>query len=83
MWALVYRKEIENNVITREFKERLADWFTAEELVDLLVIPVEDVVEAFEEVINERFYDICSMIGWRVDGEDTISDWFVAEPEDS
>jgi hypothetical protein len=50
-------------VINREFKERLADRFTSAELVDLLVIPVEDVIEAFEEYIDERFDDVCDAIG--------------------
>lgn len=52
-------------MITREFKECLADRFTSAELVDLLAIPVEDVIETFDGEIEERFDDICDIIGWR------------------
>lgn len=35
------------------FKKALADFFTAQELVDFLEIPVEDIIEVFEEDIKD------------------------------
>lgn len=35
------------------FKKALADFFTAQELVDFLEIPVEDIIELFEEDIKD------------------------------
>ena len=35
------------------FKKALADFFTAQELVDFLGIPVEDIIEVFEEDIKD------------------------------
>lgn len=37
----------------QEFKEQLADRYTAEELCELLQLDVWDVIEAFEEKILE------------------------------
>lgn len=70
-------------MITKELKERLTDYFTAEELVGYLVIPVEDIVEAFEDVIEERLDDIYSEIEWRDYEEGLVPDRFAEEPEDT
>jgi hypothetical protein len=49
--------------VEKELKERLADFFEADELVEYLVIPVEDIVEAFEDVIEERLDSILELMG--------------------
>lgn len=66
----------------RELKERLADFFEADELVEYLAIPVEDVVEAFETEIEERLDSILELMGI-VNGENIISDWFPEKSEDT
>lgn len=37
-----------------EFKKRLADYFTGPELIDLLDIPVEELIELVSEYIEEK-----------------------------
>jgi hypothetical protein len=41
-----------------ETKERLADFFEGFELVEYLQIPVEDIIDAFEDKITEALEDI-------------------------
>lgn len=58
-------------MLTREVKERIADFFTATELVDFLCVEVEDVIDTFEEVIEEALDDIEEFMGLRTnDGEE-------------
>lgn len=37
-----------------EFKKHLADYFTGPELIDLLNIPVEELIELVSEYIEEK-----------------------------
>jgi hypothetical protein len=52
---------------SKEVKDRIADFFEASELVDFLRISVEDVIEAFEEDIEEAIDDIEDMMGVKHD----------------
>jgi hypothetical protein len=70
--------------VDKEFKERLADFFEADELVEYLVIPVEDIVEAFEDKILECLDDIEELMGIRRDNEQgALLDWESEEPSDT
>lgn len=40
--------------MTEDFKGRIIDRFEGFELVELLDIPIEEVVEAFEDIINKN-----------------------------
>lgn len=37
-----------------EFKKQLADYFTGPELLDLLDVPMDELVDLLEEYISER-----------------------------
>lgn len=41
-----------------EFKKRLADYFTSSELVELLDIPVEEMIDLLGETITENIEEI-------------------------
>lgn len=58
-------------MINREVKGWLADYFEANDLVELLRLPVEEVIEAFEDEIEERLDDLLEIMGMEVerDGE--------------
>jgi hypothetical protein len=45
-------------MLDKETKERLADYFTAAELVELLGVDVRLIVDAFEEEIEEALDDL-------------------------
>jgi hypothetical protein len=60
-------------MLTKEMKARIADYFEAADLVDFLQIKVEDIIEAFEEDIEENLDDIEDMIGIRHGNEDLPS----------
>lgn len=47
-----------------EFKKRLVDYFTGPELVDLLNIPVEELVEAFADTIEENKEELSDYISY-------------------
>lgn len=48
----------EDKTMTEEFRQRLIDYFDAEELVDFLRIPVTDIVTMFEVEIEEAEEDL-------------------------
>lgn len=48
-------------------EDRLEGW----EVVEFLQIPVEDVVEAFEDLILKNLDDIKDLVGLRNDDDDT------------
>lgn len=50
-------------MMSREQIAILADYFTGYELVEYLQIPVEDVIEAFSEKIEEALDDIEELMG--------------------
>lgn len=53
--------------LTKDTKERLADYFTGAELVEYLEegnqISVEDVIEVFEDEISDALSDIEELMG--------------------
>lgn len=60
-------------MLSKETKARIADYFEAADLVDFLQIKVEDIIEAFEEDLEENLDDIVDMIGIRRGNEDLPS----------
>lgn len=60
-------------MLSKETKARIADYFEAADLVDFLQIKVEDIIEAFEEDLEENLDDIEDMIGIRRGNEDLPS----------
>lgn len=58
-------------MLTREVKERIADFFTATELVDFLCLQTEDILESIEDFIEASLDDIEEFMGLRAnDGEE-------------
>lgn len=51
------------------FKKALADFFTAQELVDFLEIPVEDIIELFEEDIKDFEDDLKDEMNYKDNDE--------------
>ncbi len=51
-------------MIDKETKERIADYFSGPALVEFLNIPVMDLIEAFEDDIEEALDDINDEIGY-------------------
>lgn len=51
------------------FKKALADFFTAQELVDFLEIPVEDIIELFEEDIKDFEDDLKEEMNYKDNNE--------------
>ncbi len=47
-----------------EFKKRIIDYFTGPELVDLLDIPVEELVELLAEQIDEKKIELEEFINY-------------------
>jgi len=54
-------------MLSKEVKTRIADYFEAADLVDFLQLKVEDVIDAFEDDIEESLDDIEDMMGVRRD----------------
>jgi len=52
-------------VLDRETKERLKDFFEGFELVEYLQLSIEDIIDAFEDEIEEHLDDIEEFIGVR------------------
>ena len=48
-----------------ETKARIGDYFTAAELAEYLQLPVEDLVDRFEEEVSEALDDIEELMGVR------------------
>lgn len=57
-------------MLDRETKARIIDWFEAPDLVDFLQLTTEDIVEVFEEEIEDNLDEIEEIIGIRQDNED-------------
>lgn len=49
--------------MTREDKRRIADYFEGFELAEFLRLPVEDIIERFEEEVEEALEDIEELMG--------------------
>ena len=56
-------------MLDRETRKRIEDYFDPTELVDYLQVTTEEVVEAFEDKIDEHLEDIEEFIGVRRDNE--------------
>jgi hypothetical protein len=52
-----------------ETKNRIADYFDAWNLVELLGISTSEIVEAFEELIEERLHEVEEVMGVRREAE--------------
>jgi hypothetical protein len=50
-------------MLDKETKARIADYFEASDLVDLLKLAVTDIVDAFEDDIEEAIDDIEDVMG--------------------
>lgn len=49
----------------RETKQRIEDFFEGFELVEFLRLPIEEIIERFEEEIEEALEEIEELIGVR------------------
>lgn len=58
-----------------ETKRRIADYFEGFELVEYLQIPIDVVIEEFEDEIEEALDDIEELMGVK-NGESSLSDRF-------
>lgn len=59
--------EKESLTVTKEDKDRLADYFDPEEIVLLLGLSTKDILEAFEEDAEEAQDELEEIIGYRSD----------------
>ncbi len=50
--------------MNNDLKKALADYFDAWDLVELLEIPTEEIIEAFEDMIEDRLDEIAEVIGY-------------------
>lgn len=55
----MFGEEMDNN-----FREALADYFDAWDLVDMLELKTEDIITAFEDVVHERMNELKDYIGY-------------------
>lgn len=55
--------------MTREEKARLADYFDAGGFAELIGVTTEDLIEAFEERVEEALEDLEELMGIRRDDE--------------
>lgn len=56
--------------MTNDLKKALADYFDAWDLVDLLEITTEDIIDAFDDMIEDRIDEIKEHIGYVEDDDD-------------
>jgi len=59
-----------DNDLTREYKDRLADRYTAMELVEILDVAVEDIIEEYWELILRSHPLLLQEVGMGVDSEE-------------
>lgn len=59
-----------------DIKKALTDYFDAWDLVDLLELSTEDIVEAFEDMIEDRLDEILDHVGYTPveDEEEEVSE---------
>ena len=57
-------------MLDRETRKRIEDYFDPTELVDYLQVTTEEVVDAFEDKIDEHLEDIEEFIGVRREKDD-------------
>jgi hypothetical protein len=50
-----------------ETKDRIADYFDAWDLVELLGIPTSDIIEAFGDLVEERLNEIDDIMEFKHD----------------
>ena len=51
--------------------DRLEPW----ELVEFLQIPMEEILEAFEDLIEDKIKDVQEFVGFSIDDEEVDSDY--------
>ena len=51
--------------------DRLEPW----ELVDFLQIPMEEILEAFEDLIEDKIKDVQEFVGFSIDDEEVDNDY--------
>ena len=62
MWGLVGRNSKED-LMDRETKRRIADYFESWELAEFLRLPVAELIEAFEGEVEDALEDINELMG--------------------
>lgn len=65
---MVRRNKKENLMLDRETRARIIDYFDPWELVEFLGVKTQDVVEVFEDEIEELLEDIEELMGLNDDG---------------
>jgi hypothetical protein len=50
-------------MLDKETKNRIADFFSKEDLIELLEVTVDDVIDAFEPEIEEALDDLNDIMG--------------------
>lgn len=56
-------------MLDKDVKARIADYFEAWDLVDFLQVSIEDVINAFEDEIEESLDDVEELMGVRDEKE--------------
>lgn len=51
--------------LTEDFIKALSDRYSSWELAELLDIPIRDLIEAFETLVEDYYDDLCDEIGYR------------------
>ena len=65
------RKEHDMEELSQDLRDAISDWFSPDELMLLLNIPIEEIIDAFEPEILERIAEIKTEIQWDlIDDED-------------
>jgi hypothetical protein len=57
-------------MLNRDECDRIADYFEAWELVELLRLPIEDIIEYFEDEIEDKLAAINEVLGIESDEDD-------------
>lgn len=66
-------------MLDRDVKERIADFFEPWELVEYLGAKIDDVIDAFEDEIEERLGDLEELMGFADDGRGILGASFGEE----
>lgn len=57
-------------MIDQDFKQKLIDRFEGFELVEFLQISTEEVIDAFEDIIEDNIEDVAELLGVRIQDDD-------------
>ena len=58
-----------------ELHKAIIDRFEPWELVDFLQIPMEEILEAFEDLIEDKIKDLQEFVGLTIDDEEVDNDY--------